>query len=227
MTTPLFPDLGDPFVDLTVGGRPAPQGSKRAFAIKKGGKFTGKVAMVESSKKGVDSWRGDVMAAAASAMFHRHGHATRATAEHLPYEPQRALAACEWDVCGPGCGHPFPLAPKPNADGLVAVMVFTRPRPGAAPKARRWWASTTPDLSKLLRSTEDALTAIGLWKDDGRVVAYRLAAKVFPGEGALWPGCPDLSLPEPGARVILWRSNAGAPPAVTEPQAERLPIGEL
>lgn len=42
--------------------------------------------------------------------------------------------------------------------------------------------NTKPDLSKLLRSTEDALTDAGIWTDDARVVEYERAAKVFVGE---------------------------------------------
>ena len=43
-------------IRIVVYGTPAPQGSKKGFATKRGGKFTGKVAMVESSAK-VKPWR--------------------------------------------------------------------------------------------------------------------------------------------------------------------------
>jgi Holliday junction resolvase RusA-like endonuclease len=36
-----------------------------------------------------------------------------------------------------------------------------------------------PDLSKLARSTEDALTDAGVWLDDSLVVAYNRLAKVY------------------------------------------------
>lgn len=62
-------------------------------------------------------------------------------------------------------------------------MVFTLPKPSTAPKRRQTWPMRTPDLSKLARSTEDALTDAGIWKDDGRVVEYGLLAKRYPGEG--------------------------------------------
>ena len=71
-------------------------------------------------------------------------------------------------------------------------MVFTLPKPASAPKRRKTWPMRTPDLSKLARSTEDALTDAGIWKDDARVVEYGLLAKRYPGEGqgALEaPGC--------------------------------------
>jgi len=62
-------------------------------------------------------------------------------------------------------------------------MVFTLPKPSSAPKRRQTWPMRTPDLSKLARSTEDALTAAGVWKDDARVVEYGLLAKRYPNEG--------------------------------------------
>jgi Holliday junction resolvase RusA-like endonuclease len=75
---------------------------------------------------------------------------------------------------------------------LAVSMVFTMPKPKSAPKRKRTWPDRTPDLSKLVRSTEDALTQIGVWEDDARVVEYIRVAKVFPGEDrdALdTPGC--------------------------------------
>lgn len=65
---------------------------------------------------------------------------------------------------------------------LAVRMVFTLPKPASAPKKRRTWPCKVPDLSKLVRSTEDALTSAGLWRDDARVVEYTRLAKVYPGE---------------------------------------------
>lgn len=65
---------------------------------------------------------------------------------------------------------------------LRVRMVFTVRKPKSAPKRRRTWPDRMPDLSKLARSTEDALTNSGLWADDARVVEYARLAKVFPGE---------------------------------------------
>lgn len=79
---------------------------------------------------------------------------------------------------------------------LRVRMVFTMPKPASAPKTRRTYPSRTPDLSKLLRSTEDALTSAGFWKDDARVVEYSRTAKVFPGED------PE-SLSAPGVRIFV------------------------
>lgn len=74
---------------------------------------------------------------------------------------------------------------------LRVWMTFTLPKPLSAPKRRVVFPSKLPDLSKLVRSTEDALTDAGLWRDDARVIECA-AAKRYPGEGrdALdAPGC--------------------------------------
>lgn len=96
----------------------------------------------------------------------------------------------------------------PRLDGPLAVcMVFTVVRPAghfrqgrnshllreSAPIA----PATVPDLSKLIRSTEDAITDIGLWADDARVSEYATAAKVFTDT----EGCDRLALPSPGVVV--------------------------
>lgn len=71
----------------------------------------------------------------------------------------------------------------PPLDAPLAVrMVFTVPKPAAAPKRRQTWPDRMPDLSKLARSTEDALTNAGVWKDDARIVEYTRLAKVYPNE---------------------------------------------
>lgn len=76
-------------------------------------------------------------------------------------------------------------------DGPLTVrMVFTIARPAAAKK--RLAPHTMPDLSKLARATEDALTSAGIWADDARVVEYTRLAKVYPGadpEALDRPGC--------------------------------------
>ncbi|HEL3751342.1 TPA: RusA family crossover junction endodeoxyribonuclease [Stenotrophomonas maltophilia] len=83
---------------------------------------------------------------------------------------------------------------------LQVRMTFTLPKPLSAPKRRRVFPSKLPDLSKLVRSTEDALTDAGIWRDDARVVECA-AAKRYPGEGvdALdAPGCViEISRVEP------------------------------
>jgi Holliday junction resolvase RusA-like endonuclease len=84
---------------------------------------------------------------------------------------------------------------------LTVRMVFTMPKPTSAPKRRRTWPCRIPDLSKLIRSTEDALTAAGVWKDDARVVEYERTAKVYPGED------PE-SLTTPGVRITIRQLTA-------------------
>lgn len=89
-------------------------------------------------------------------------------------------------------------------DGPLAVeMVFTMRKPASAPKRRRTWPDRYPDVSKLIRSTEDALTSAGIWADDARVVEYRRAAKVYPLEGI------D-ALDRPGAVIRVWRIGGAA-----------------
>lgn len=87
---------------------------------------------------------------------------------------------------------------RPLDGPLVASIVFTLKKPVSAPKRRRTWPDRTPDLSKILRSTEDALTDAGVWADDARVVRYVNLAKVFPGED-------PLALDAPGAHIRVWR----------------------
>ena len=80
---------------------------------------------------------------------------------------------------------------------VAVVMVFTVPKPASAPKRRRTRPMRMPDLSKLCRATEDALTDAGIWKDDARIVEYLRLAKVFPGEDR------D-ALPFPGAVIRVY-----------------------
>lgn len=82
---------------------------------------------------------------------------------------------------------------------LVAEMHFTLVAPQVMPKDRV--AHTTyPDLSKLLRSTEDALTQGGVWADDARVIRYRNLSKTYPGLG-------PHALDRPGAILHVWKAT--------------------
>lgn len=161
-----------PTVELRVYGQPAPQGSKRAV------RMGARVTMIESSKK-VAPWRQDVSAAA-----------------------QRFIA--DWQQANGvvGAGAVLTESTWQALDGpLVAAMVFTLAKPASAPKRRTTWPQSAPDLSKLARSTEDALTTAGLWRDDARVVEYGRLAKCFPLED------PD-ALRSPGALVRVWTMAA-------------------
>ena len=76
--------------------------------------------------------------------------------------------------------------------GPVQVsMSFTLPKPASAPKRRVTYPDRKPDLSKLVRAVEDALTDAGVWEDDARVIKC-VSRKVFPGESPFAldrPGC--------------------------------------
>lgn len=81
--------------------------------------------------------------------------------------------------------------------GPVQVrMIFTLPKPQSAPKRRKTWPCRKPDVSKLARSTEDALVDAGLLKDDALIVDYGRLAKAFPGED------PE-ALERPGVRITI------------------------
>ena len=142
-------------ITIEVRGTPAPQGSKVGIAIRRGGVYTGAVALLESSRARVSTWRDDVLAAGLKA---RNG--------------------------------------PPLTGPLVVSMVFTMRKPASAPKRKRTWPCTRPDLSKLARSTEDALTSAAIWGDDGQVIRYFPLAKVYPGED------PD-ALDTPGVRLTI------------------------
>jgi Holliday junction resolvase RusA-like endonuclease len=89
------------------------------------------------------------------------------------------------------------IGDAPPLDGAVVVsMVFTLPKPASAPKRRRTWPNKKPDVSKLARSTEDALVTAGVLKDDARIVEYSRLAKVYPNEDR------D-ALASPGVRISI------------------------
>ena len=75
-------------------------------------------------------------------------------------------------------------------------MVFSLLRPKTVTRKKRPHPSAAPDLGKLARSTEDALTAARVWADDALVVEYTRLAKVYCDED------PD-SLPRPGCLVLI------------------------
>lgn len=129
-------------LDVFVPGRPAPQGSKHARPIYRGTGdqrvFTGKVATVESSKNGVQTWRADVRQAAETAWAGR----------------------------------------APLDAALVGYFEFVMPRPASTPKRSTPHATKRPDASKLLRSTEDALTSAGVYRDDSLLVDTRIVKRL-------------------------------------------------
>lgn len=66
----------------------------------------------------------------------------------------------------------------PLDEPLLLQVEFVRKRPVSAPKRSTPPATTTPDLSKLIRSTEDAITSAGVWADDARVVRIEASKRV-------------------------------------------------
>lgn len=91
---------------------------------------------------------------------------------------------------GPGASAPL--------DGpLQAEVVFTMRKPASAPKRRRTWPTARPDAEKLARGAHDALTQVGIWRDDALVVDQR-ARKVFPGEDSS-------ALDVPGCVIRIWK----------------------
>lgn len=88
-------------------------------------------------------------------------------------------------------------AGAPPLDGNIrARMVFTLPKPASAPKRRRTYPNKKPDVSKLCRSTEDALVESGIILDDARIVGYSRLEKVYPNEDGE-------ALDAPGVRIEL------------------------
>lgn len=84
----------------------------------------------------------------------------------------------------------------PAFSGPIRVeMIFTLPKPKSAPKSRTTYPDKKPDLSKLVRSTEDALVEVAVIEDDARIVST-LSAKRYPNEG------PD-ALDSPGVVIRI------------------------
>lgn len=130
-------------IEIVVLGTPAPQGSKRGFAIKAKGAYTGKVAQVESSAK-VKPWRMAVKYAALNEIA------------MLDWIYQTMTGAIVLEVT-------FRL-PRPKGHyGTGRNAGLLKPIAPFHPNGR-------PDLDKLLRSTFDALGEAGVWGDDAQVV---------------------------------------------------------
>lgn len=97
---------------------------------------------------------------------------------------------------------------------LTVDMVFTFTRPRSHYRTGRYAhllrdeAPKRPvsrglgDVSKLARSTEDALTDCGVWRDDALVVEYGRLAKVWAGEDV------D-ALDRPGALIRVYTHQWG------------------
>lgn len=133
-------------------------------------RHVGNGVMIESSKK-VKPWRTDVKAAATAAIDALPGW----TPLDGPLSVSMTFAFLRPK------GH---YGTGRNA-GIVKASAPARP-------------ATIPDLSKLIRSTEDALTKL-VWADDARVVEYRRLGKHYAGTGA-----PDV-LDVAGCVIRVWQ----------------------
>lgn len=72
------------------------------------------------------------------------------------------------------------------------------------------WPYGKPDLSKLIRSTEDALTDSAIWADDAQVVSYATLAKEWADHRP------------PGARIAITALSAtSAAPSAPSPALRR------
>lgn len=89
---------------------------------------------------------------------------------------------------------------RPVVRGPVALYVtFFLAR---SKSVKRKLPSVRPDLSKLVRSTEDALTEIGAWQDDACVVDT-MSRKRYAG--------PQAALSSPGALIHIVEAENGRP----------------
>jgi Holliday junction resolvase RusA-like endonuclease len=153
-----------PPVTITVHGRPAPQGSKRAFMGKRTD-GTPVARVIESSHDRVKSWRQAVIDAAGN-------------------DPWR----------GPPLTGPLEVSMRfwlPRPKGHYRTGRNAHLLRDAAPA----YPHGTPDLSKLCRATEDALSDIAAWDDDAQVVRYHDLEKAYTDA--------RLGHPAPGAVITI------------------------
>lgn len=178
---------------FAVWGDPAPQGSKHGRAIQRGGVYTGKVAMMESSKK-LEPWRDSVISRARDEM------AVQAASR--------------------GMYQGFP--PLEGPIGLRLVFSLARPkahrRTGRNAHLLRDGLPSHPmgypDTDKLARSTCDALAAAGLVKDDAQFAEYERLAKVWCNDESLTNAPHDKeALLTPGVIVTIWPLDPPSAPA--------------
>lgn len=129
-------------ISFFVSGIPQTAGSKRAFAIRKAGVFTGRIAVSDANPKGRE-WKNLVADAGTQAMI-------------------------KADVAGLNCE----LLTGP----LKVTFSFTMPRlkghyrsNGQIKPNAPIFPICRPDVLKLARCAEDALTGI-IWRDDSQIV---------------------------------------------------------
>ena len=104
--------------------------------------------------------------------------------------------------------------PPPFTGPLAVRMVFTFLRPASVKRHKRPWPSVAPDLSKLCRSTEDALKQGGVIHDDALIVEYTRLAKVYANED-------EDALDRSGVLIIIGQLVDSVPIPGTPPRTRR------
>lgn len=154
-------------LEFFVTGTPKPAGSKKAFAIRKGGVLTGRVAVTDDSGKPGKLWRQCVTQTGCAAV-----------AQHCTTPAERADFPLDGALM---LGLTFFLQ-RPMAHHVAGKR--ERPlRPNAPPLP-----TGMPDATKLTRAVEDALTKV-LWLDDAQIVQQSIAkcycTDEYPDPGVL------------------------------------------
>jgi Holliday junction resolvase RusA-like endonuclease len=171
---------------IWVSGDPAPQGSVNAFALKKGGQYTGRVGM-RSASSAHASWRNDVARAAAEELK-RAG----LTLADLP------LFGADW-ACSVEIRFYLPRPKSHFGTGRNAGQI--------KPQFATVWPMVK-DFDKLTRTILDALQLAGVVADDKQFVGtpgiWRIYADYCVPGADIWvepapPGIPALAL-MPGLR---------------------------
>lgn len=160
----------DPAITIIVWGTPGTAGSKTAFPIFKGSGPDRKFLKVVVTQDDKSGRNRTWRAAVLEA-------------------GQVAVAAGDGLHVRPG----FPLD-----EALVMDLVLTVPKPASAPKTRRTWPVSRPDVLKMCRAVEDELKSAAVIHDDARITDYGRLSKVYPREDV------D-ALDAPGALIRIWR----------------------
>lgn len=124
-------------LEFFIDGVPAPGGSKRGFAIKKGGVYTGRVIITDDAGQRNKDWKTKSGWCGREAMLHAN----------LPL----LHSALEVEF------H-FEMPRLKSHFNSKRLLKQTAPI----------WHQVRPDLTKLIRSTEDGLSGI-VWADDNQI----------------------------------------------------------
>lgn len=149
-------------IKLRVYGVPVPQGSTRAFAVRKGGKPTGRVVVTGDNAR-TKPWRQAVMDEVA-ALY------------------PLGVNVVSGSMLGPLAVTLVFILPRPAGHFLTGKKTVGQVSPSAPVLP-----VTKPDLDKLCRAVLDALTDAGVWRDDSQVASLT-AGKVYASPGER-PGC--------------------------------------